>query len=1185
MSVILRCTNDEGVVQDIQVQDQLDLRLDISAIENGTIGDVFGISSQDFALVGDNDVNAFFGNLYNLGATPSVALQNSIPCQVLYNGAEVFKGKLYIKNIVTDSDGYNTLYNVIVVNEVVDFKFELQDKYLAQFDFSAYDHDYTYTNVSESWGGNLLGGAIIYPFVNYGKPENDTDAPDYAFASYNSTGSNTFDNYNHPLRLVDFKPAIRTKDVVDAIFSGSSYDYTSSFFNTDYFESLYLLTTPDDTLGVSNISPVSQSAWAYISSSVQTVTANTQVQVDFDAEIVDNGNNFNLATDQYTADIPGLYSYQTNISYYVGNYTTFTPTDRVSIYIRKNGLSIIDSFDTIGPSATGSAFLQGDVNLNAGDYLVVEIAFSTLSGTKFLTLVNDQSQPSYYPSGYQSYFQVKGAPSALGANVDMADQFPDDLKALDFLDGLIQKFNLVVEPVPNSRNLIRIEPYQDWIDSGNQKDWTNKVDRNEKFEISHPILEQPRTITFSDENDTDVLNKYTIDNIGRTFGSYTFISDSDLAEGQRKIGKVFAATPVTGIPNGREFVVPHLCSLTDNNNFKPIQFKPRLLYNFGLDSVPQTAFGISGSTTTRGTIYVRDENAVTHAITSYNAMSTLTAIPVNYDTGQDLHFNNDQFSQYFQVSANGKTKNDAYRGYWATYINSLYDVDARKLTCNVYLKPTEIQNIALNDKIFIDGAYYRINKINGANLTRRDTVEVELIKILAQQLKFPKRRVGALDITLDFGSLSIDGTGRYIDINTGDIVSDYEVVYGPGVKDGFRVYNNGGTGSVVWDYQLQIDNTNQFDQKILGTNDIAIGASKVSALGNNNEIKGTTETSFVVGSRNVISENTSNISIIGDLHSVDQESSNVQILGGVANYTSGSNNNLTIVGGTGSYAQNTDYSAIINSYNAGLRDSDVTTLINVHENEVVINGSGHAVIGLNLEGGGLDLLDYRNNSNWLGDTYLGEAIFQEAKTLTVGDGTSIDLSDTQYKHDSLFLLNWSGLSPGTASIELPNYVNNNYEKIIYTFKANDTFNGTTYLEISGFGGSQLIQGNTTYAFSSSYDYVQLYAQSGSWLVLNAPGAGGGGGGTIGTLQQVTNLGATTTNTVYLQNGVEVTGSAKITGSLEVTGSIYYAEGFLANPNTVNNALITKTGYNSLLISPIFTSGSISVATGSVLKIL
>ena len=59
MSVILRCTNDDGIVQDIQVQDQTDLRLDISAIENTTIGDVFGISSQDFSLVGSDGVNAF----------------------------------------------------------------------------------------------------------------------------------------------------------------------------------------------------------------------------------------------------------------------------------------------------------------------------------------------------------------------------------------------------------------------------------------------------------------------------------------------------------------------------------------------------------------------------------------------------------------------------------------------------------------------------------------------------------------------------------------------------------------------------------------------------------------------------------------------------------------------------------------------------------------------------------------------------------------------------------------------------------------------------------------------------------------------------------------------------------------------------------------------------------------------
>ena len=118
MSVILRCTNDEGVVADLQVQEDVDLRLDISAIENATIGDVYGISSQEFSIVGSGEANTFFGNLFNLAASPSVALQNSIDCQLLLNGAEVFTGKLYIKNIITDSDGYETktteIYNQIM---------------------------------------------------------------------------------------------------------------------------------------------------------------------------------------------------------------------------------------------------------------------------------------------------------------------------------------------------------------------------------------------------------------------------------------------------------------------------------------------------------------------------------------------------------------------------------------------------------------------------------------------------------------------------------------------------------------------------------------------------------------------------------------------------------------------------------------------------------------------------------------------------------------------------------------------------------------------------------------------------------------------------------------------------------------------------------------------------------------
>jgi hypothetical protein len=1130
MSVILRCTNDLGSVQDIQVREDLDLRLDISAIENATIGDVYGISSQEFSIPGSNEVNQFFGNLYNLGATPSVALQNSIPCQVLYNGAEVFTGKLYIKNIITDQQGF-TIYNVVVVNETVDFKFEIQDNYLAEYDFSRYNHDFTYANVSQSWGGGLLDGSIVYPFVNYGKPEGDADAPDFAFAAFNSTGSNTIDNYASPLRLIDFKPAIRAKDVLDIIFSGSSYDYTSSFISGEYFSNLYVLPTANDELGPNNVSPVSQSAWAYISSSVQTITNNTQTGVNWDATIVDNANNFSLINDRYTADTPGNYQYQINVAYTVPGWAGPSPTKKTVIVLRKNGSQIIDSQQYFSPPESGSMFLQGGVNLAATDYLEVEV------GTfgQNITLRNDQGKPSYLPAGYLSYFQLKGPASVLEGNVNMAGQFPDNLKAIDFLQGLIEKFNLVVEPVPNSRNLIRIEPYQDWINAGRQVDWTDKVDRDIRFSITHPITEQPRTLIFSDEDDEDILNQYTLETKGVTYGSYEFVSDSDLAEGERRIGKVFAATPVTGIPNGRTFVVPHLCSITDNRNFLPIQFKPRLLYNNGLQTVPDNALGIQTGSVDRGHIYVRDENTTIQKINIWNQMSTLTSIPTDFDTGQDLHFNNLGYSPYFQATANGKTKNDAFRDYWATYINSLYDIDSRKLTCNVYLKPTEIQNIALNDKIFIDGAYYRINKINGANLTRRDSVEVELIKIIAQELKFPRRLTRTRQlVTMDFGSLSINGTGRYINTATGLPVEDFNEVKNPSVKDQFKSYDVAGSASVVWDYQVAEDPTNQLDQSILGTNKIAIGASKVNTLGNNNQVKQGSETSLVVGSENLVGENTSNVTILGKGNIVDELAQNVQILGGTNNAISGSTQS-SVIGSIGTLIYNSDNAISINGESDAIRDSDYTTAINSHLNEVIVNGNGHAVIGLNREGDGLDLLNTRPNSNWLGDTYLGGALFRDQVQLECGDGTFISLTGSAYtdgRHENLYILNWSGLSPGATTIELPNANNNDYTDVVYQFQANGTFDGFTDVNFVGFLG-QTINGVATASLSDAYAGVTFTTYNGNWITLAGGGAGvGGPTGYYGNFYSSASQALDAPNvsqsvgysSTYEANGVSITGS-------------------------------------------------------------
>ena len=86
------------------------------------------------------------------------------------------------------------------------------------------------------------------------------------------------------------------------------------------------------------------------------------------------------------------------------------------------------------------------------------------------------------------------------------------------------------------------------------------------------------------------------------------------------------------------------------------------------------------------------------------------------------------------------------------------------------------------------------------------------------------------------------------------------------------------------------------------------------------------------------------------------------MIGGINGTISGSSQ-TTIVGAYQSTIVNSDYIVSINGENDTIRDSDFVTAINTHNNEVIINGSGHAVIGLNKGGAGLDLLGYRDNSN------------------------------------------------------------------------------------------------------------------------------------------------------------------------------------------------------------------------------
>jgi len=191
---------------------------------------------------------------------------------------------------------------------------------------------------------------------------------------------------------------------------------------------------------------------------------------------------------------------------------------------------------------------------------------------------------------------------------------------------------------------------------------------------------------------------------------------------------------------------------------------------------------------------------------------------------------------------------------------------------------------------------------------------------------------------------------------------------------------------------------------------------------------------------------------------------------------------MAIIASTGSEVINSDFSTMINGYNATIQDSDNTLALNSHQNEVILNGSGHTVIGLNLEGNGIDLLNYRNNSNYLGDTYLGGALFSEFNTFNSSASTNVNLYDTAYKHDSLFIVGWSGTTMNSGSLTLPSTTNNDDgKKRILTIKLKG--GGTGGVRILPFTGGQTIEGAASLLLSTGYDSVKLLPSGSEWLII------------------------------------------------------------------------------------------------------
>jgi len=748
-SIILRVIKD-SLTYDLQVDSNVPLRLDMSTLESQEIGKLFSVGSQTFNIAGTKDSNKFFEFAFNPGTDDSVAMYNTLPVSVLLNGDVVLEGQIQLLEAISSEDGYVS-YTVQVIDTPITLESQLQSKLIKDANWSAYDHVLTSQSIVDSWSDNLLSGSVYYPVAHYGFPDGES-ASYAAIALGNSQSSDgTISNPLTPMQLQQFLPAVKVKDTLDVIFDQAGFRYTGSFTETNDFNQLYILNKPNEGLGpvVSGSTEATFTAltdFAAIQSyTIQTSSAQYR-RVPYITEQLDPSNAYTPVCNRtspasngskYTAQATGEHTFNCNLSAFNPTFGT-AATATIKISLMKGSLPCggtgggsgtqvatdeISLSNTYG-LATFNLSIDTTTTVTQGDDVWVWVEYYRTAGTGGSNL-----DVGYFTNK----FECTSAPDDIdGATIDMSLQWNPQTKSIDLLKGIIQQFNLVLLPTVNNRSTIEVYQFDEWLREGEIKDWTNKYDTAKRIGVSHTIEDLEASILLQNAEDEDRFSKQTKDNDPNfQYGTLRLIADNNISQGEKTVGDYFAPvilggstgvnpldneTPSTRINLNTTFIYPHLYKF-DNTKLTSFSCKPRIGYKVNNPLPTNSAFYIG---------FPFNELEVTG---SYGTISNVADLPVTSSVSNDLHFNNTYttFTNNPTLNLNNGVNN--YTNYYETYFDSLYWEGSKKLTIDLYFDPSEYKDIKLNDRVQIKGQTYRINRIVGFNLTSRDVVTVELIKL------------------------------------------------------------------------------------------------------------------------------------------------------------------------------------------------------------------------------------------------------------------------------------------------------------------------------------------------------------------------------------------------------------------------------------------------------------------------
>jgi hypothetical protein len=661
---------------------------------------------------------------------------------------------------------------------------------------SDFNHFYSYTNATNntlynSWGNSLTNTAgaslydsdagvskIVYPLsvTREGFYFSGLDA--YLNMTSSDVNSLGFEAASQlTVLFTQFRPAIQLKALFNLILAKAGYSYTSTFIDGSYFGKLFMTTgTALEASAVpttnSNNNP---SGLMYAATTTEfgvfTVLAGDDCQsspetvipcdittpsaglgIPTDPEGMWNSTNYYFTkegAEMYSVDVRHVFKWDNvaacnqsgvSLTYRVRQWDT-DPASPTYNSLTEQVYSSLDGGTSPVNSSTPDGILMAERTLDISNMPTGASACVTIevvnwkradSGSNGIVTLGD-SATSWAFTASVSINWVAYSTNIYGATVDVPACIDPTITQRAFLKDIIQRFNLVVLTNPDDETNLIIEPYDDFIASGDLKYWTDKVDTDKEIIIRDTTEIQKKTINLSDKEDDDLWNKAIKERLPEVnvFGHLKIENfNNDFATGEFKNESLFSpyindrvyaspnSTSGTFLPN-MTVQYEYTFEESDGEATNPIKkTKPKLFYYCGTAT---TVLDSNGDTATYNlhSLLPSLEQINTYTFTTYPVCTPFDITPSSnvYSltaSNKSLYWNSttpicSDLNIFNNTGNSGNWFNNTlYGGYWKQYLDNIYSSEARIMECYLNLNEVDIFNFSFADEIFIKDSYWRI---------------------------------------------------------------------------------------------------------------------------------------------------------------------------------------------------------------------------------------------------------------------------------------------------------------------------------------------------------------------------------------------------------------------------------------------------------------------------------------------